>query len=874
MANVVQVEIIVDDKGSVTFRKAAKTAQESSKGIVSGLEKAGKAASNLGNKLTLGVTAPLAAVGALSVKSALQADRLRTSLEGLAGGADEASQYIQAIEDTSLGTISALDAMAISSKALSLRVVDNSEDMAKLTEIAITLGRAQGLSAKQAVDDLTTALGRQSPMILDNLGITLKISEAHRLYADQLGKSVEDLTETEKSQAFLNAALLKGAEVAADLGGVQEDAAAKAERFQATLDNARVTLGQGLIPVLEGALQAVTPLIDAFANMDEGTRDVVVQVGLFLVALGPAAKIIGTTTTAVATLTKAMQALKSAEAAGGAVKALGALKSISPATAGALGLVAVAAVGVGVAAKNLADEVNEGEKRVADTIDSWSDAIKEGDNLEGVMADLAKRANDTSKAFDKQGTFGNILADVFVNQKGIMQDVARETEEIARRNAVATGSYSDYIEAVNQFNNAITDQAARIDAVTVAQFEMQQFMADDEAVRQYTEALQANQEALLGTEEATDRVAEATGNRLRPSQMIAEDAGYRMVRSHIRGREAIEEQRAAIEAIDPTFDNFALKAVKGAHAEDLRSSAIERARAAEEAEIAAANAAAEALAAQALAAQNAAVEQGNLASRLKEATDAQIAQALIEQLDPEALGAAAYSDAVQNIQLAFGLADEKSIALAGNLGGLAEAINQNIIPTNQADEALQALIKDAADGDVNMAALTYQYQEQKQPVDTITKSTEDLESILGETADTSEKVTDKTDTLKKSYTDIQTPAANWAEKQDILGGSINDTVQPVITLTQEGEKLRQKMVDITSKDWVITVRTEVQGNIPGGIQQLESGGVVAGPPGSPQLIVAHGGEQVIPTTNYNLSITTTQPVNIPHEFGVMSAFSG
>ena len=46
--------------------------------------------------------------------------------------------------------------------------------------------------------------------------------------------------------------------------------------------------------------------------------------------------------------------------------------------------------------------------------------------------------------------------------------------------------------------------------------------------------------------------------------------------------------------------------------------------------------------------------------------------------------------------------DEKSIALAENMGGLAEAIESGVIPAQDADEALQALYDSAADGEANL----------------------------------------------------------------------------------------------------------------------------------------------------------------------------
>jgi hypothetical protein len=94
-----------------------------------------------------------------------------------------------------------------------------------------------------------------------------------------------------------------------------------------------------------------------------------------------------------------------------------------------------------------------------------------------------------------------------------------------------------------------------------------------------------------------------------------------------------------------------------------------------------------------------------LAGNLKDATSQQIASQLIGMLDPKKMGADAYGEAVKEIGVSFGVMDEKSFALAENMGGLAEAIESGVIPTQDMDTALQDFIEDAEDGEVNMEGI-------------------------------------------------------------------------------------------------------------------------------------------------------------------------
>src|SRR5690606_14115048 len=85
-----------------------------------------------------------------------------------------------------------------------------------------------GQDATKSLDDLITALGRSSPMILDNLGLSVKVGEANEAYARALGKTADALTDAERKQAFMNAAMTAAEEKVRTLGSQQLTAADRA----------------------------------------------------------------------------------------------------------------------------------------------------------------------------------------------------------------------------------------------------------------------------------------------------------------------------------------------------------------------------------------------------------------------------------------------------------------------------------------------------------------------------------------------------------------------------------------------------------------------------------------------------------------------
>lgn len=155
-----------------------------------------------------GLTAMIGGAAAAMGEMAERATNITAANQALKISIDSARKSTMGLVDDYTLTVAA-------NKAVQMGVVVTDHEFAKLAKTATKLGLAMGQNAAQSVDDLTTALGRGSVEILDNLGIQLKLSDAHNEYALRLGKTADALTETEKKQAFLTIALERAEEAAA-----------------------------------------------------------------------------------------------------------------------------------------------------------------------------------------------------------------------------------------------------------------------------------------------------------------------------------------------------------------------------------------------------------------------------------------------------------------------------------------------------------------------------------------------------------------------------------------------------------------------------------------------------------------------------------
>ena len=242
----------------------------------------------------------------------------------------------------------------------------------------------------------------------------------------------------------------------------------------------------------------------------------------------------------------------------------------------------------------------------------------------------------------------------------------------------------------------------------------------DDVMKLFTDTLKDNEVSTLASSRATDQLSEALGITATAQEQNRMDA---------------ELLAAAYQGGVISLEQFRYKMQQAAEG-TLALSEVERQSLADQ--TAAARATRD-LAAAHEAAAGAAAEQAtttmNLASSLKDATDATVANKLTEMLDPKAMGAEAYTQAVTGIGVAFGTMDAKSIALSGNLGTLATAIQSGVVPAQDADEALAALIEDAEDGTVTMDDLLAQFERAPEEIDPAAAAADKMQQRLGDVED-------------------------------------------------------------------------------------------------------------------------------------------
>ena len=185
-----------------------------------------------------------------SIELAESADGITHAFEKI-GTAD----YLQELRTATKGTVSDIELMKAAVKAKDFRIP--LEDLGKYLSFAQLKAQQTGQSLDYMVDSIVTGLGRKSPMILDNLGLSAaEIKEQTEKTGDFM-KGVAKIVETNLAQA----------------GETYISTADRAAQRTVELENAQRSLGEVLLPIKEefsdvygqiqvGAIKAIKYLVE------------------------------------------------------------------------------------------------------------------------------------------------------------------------------------------------------------------------------------------------------------------------------------------------------------------------------------------------------------------------------------------------------------------------------------------------------------------------------------------------------------------------------------------------------------------------------------------------------------------------------------
>ncbi len=556
---------------------------------------------------------------------------------------------------------------------------------------------------------------------------------------------------------------------AAELAGARMEGLGGAfESLQSAAETAMLAAVEPFKEDIEGMARSIAEAVNSFSELDTETQKTIVAFLAVAAGIGPATYAIGLfargASTAItllsglpAVITSVTTAFRAYQAGLTLTTALQAGFGALPVTLGAIALAVASVVGVWIAwNENIVKTNEEGKKAVDNTWKQFFDElVASGADAEEVMDAYLAAQERVNQELQKSG----VIADIFVDQQGMAKNTLAELSPVLAKTG---SSYEEYIEqmidagiasgllhesyrqnaadwrengpaldyltkqlglmteaqvngvqAAEDWNSAEREAMVATNAIAASANDAAEGLeATADAAQEVAEAVPAALDGLIEGKDILSIFNEAMQNAAWDTQrMGAAQQTLSILLGETSSAEAqarndtqliADAYAAGIIPLDQ-FNQYMLEAKDG-------TLALGEATRGYYSDLVAQN---QAQRDAAEAAQGAALAYSSLSEQLKGAGMADIARAQIQGLNSALqegkITPQEYGTAVQEIQLAFGLADEKSLALAGAIPILTEAFIGGKIPASDFDLVLKDLNTDAADGTVDMEGLLQKF---------------------------------------------------------------------------------------------------------------------------------------------------------------------
>lgn len=275
----IEERITAVDKTKAAFKSAENNAKKMGKGVQKASKNFDAMQKNVvKGTLILGAFALGAKALWATLKGGAEAKQTAASFEFLRAKVGGATDVLQQMRKAVRGTVddstlmaSTLTLTAGAGDELAKKLFDAAPRLAEIAKASNKLNPALGDTAF-LMESLGTGVKRASPLILDNLGLTIKVGDANEKMAQQLGKTVAQLSAEEKQMAILNATLEAGSTLIEQVGGSTEAAGDSLARFETRAENLisdlQVLAVDGVLPTLD-ALNAIETAFDSTSTRTE-----------------------------------------------------------------------------------------------------------------------------------------------------------------------------------------------------------------------------------------------------------------------------------------------------------------------------------------------------------------------------------------------------------------------------------------------------------------------------------------------------------------------------------------------------------------------------------------------------------------------------
>lgn len=263
---------------------------------------------NVGQDLTMKLTAPLVGLGTIGVSYNAQMEQYRTMFTTLTGSAEEADRVIQQLQADAQKSPFDSSALIQANQYLISAGVSADEARTMINSLGDAVSATGGGSAElermaqnlQQIKNVGKASSQDIKQFA-NAGINI-----YGLLAESTGKSIEQVKEMDVTYEELTKAFqMASSEGGKYYGAMEAQGQTLNGSLSATKESIQMLLGsitESAMPIIVQVLQKVQEVINYLMNLDDGTKRIILIVGGLIAVLGPALMIIGTIISTIGTL--------------------------------------------------------------------------------------------------------------------------------------------------------------------------------------------------------------------------------------------------------------------------------------------------------------------------------------------------------------------------------------------------------------------------------------------------------------------------------------------------------------------------------------------------------------------------------------------
>ena len=200
---------------------------------------------------------------------------IQSAFQGLSATFQGGSQaMLSALQKSTAGMVTNTELMRQYNLAAQLVGQEFAQNLPNAMEPLQKVAAATGQDMGFLMNSLTVGVGRLSPMILDNLGIQVNLTQAYADFAAKNGLVASSLTKTQQQMAVMDQVTTKLNENTKNIPSVFGSASQVFGAFRTSLANVKDQMGMDLLPTFTSMFsffQKLMPLVSSFGSLFTGT---------------------------------------------------------------------------------------------------------------------------------------------------------------------------------------------------------------------------------------------------------------------------------------------------------------------------------------------------------------------------------------------------------------------------------------------------------------------------------------------------------------------------------------------------------------------------------------------------------------------------